>query len=733
MDTEMTTQFPGAIDGYTDPVATQTLATNQHRQRHKDLQDAIVAVQTTVGVSGSDDPNSIEYRVTQASAAAGGAASALAAHEEAEDPHPVYTTQGEVDVRVATLAPAETAATLGAVIAAATPKTVPVDADSIPISDSAAAGVAKKLTWGNLKAALDVLYARLAGVLGGQTINGGTGAGDSLTLNSTTHATKGLITIGGFAYFSQLLSRLGIGVSSPTARMHIQGGSASAGTSPLKISAGSLLTSLEDGAFERTTDGMLFFTPSVPVGRRRVATDYDAVGSAAGFPNGCCEQRSNAGFAALTYDQVMTRDVSGAWIAPLTASTTYLGDQFPLNSRLAYRVACSIGAGETDASSWSAANRQYIGVQYLDRRGLAIGRSMAQTMPGTITTLAGALSPGDTSMVLTSAANWSVATGCRNFAWGPYSDGEATYPAGEYSRNVSTGASGFSNEAYGVGGISGNTVTLIAPWTGATLPAGTQIWNTSTIGGSYWYPLMGNQPAPLGWTDLEATISRGAPWLTLSDNNIPAGSAFARFVLRCNYHGSADTRIRLAGLSITPVAPGNFPSAIGVGSSFRHKMISELPADGLAVQGRIGAGTSSPAAQIHAIATSALCRIGYDTSNYCTLDVSSTGVTTLATVGTAPALAIAGDVRLDKTITPAGTTGAQTINKQMGSVNIAAGQSSVVVTNNRVTTSSVIVATVATADATLKSVVAVAANGSFTLTGNAAATAETRINFLVLN
>ena len=47
--------------------------------------------------------------------------------------------------------------------------------------------------------------------------------------------------------------------------------------------------------------------------------------------------------------------------------------------------------------------------------------------------------------------------------------------------------------------------------------------------------------------------------------------------------------------------------------------------------------------------------------------------------------------------------------------------------------SSVIIATVATNDSTMKSVVAVAASGSFTLTANAAATAETRVNFIVIN
>jgi len=91
------------------------------------------------------------------------------------------------------------------------------------------------------------------------------------------------------------------------------------------------------------------------------------------------------------------------------------------------------------------------------------------------------------------------------------------------------------------------------------------------------------------------------------------------------------------------------------------------------------------------------------------------------------------DIVVDKTITAAGTTGAQTINKTAGSVNFAIAATSLVVTNSLVATSSVILATVASNDTTMRSVQAVAAAGSFTLYANAAATAETRVNFLVLN
>lgn len=90
-------------------------------------------------------------------------------------------------------------------------------------------------------------------------------------------------------------------------------------------------------------------------------------------------------------------------------------------------------------------------------------------------------------------------------------------------------------------------------------------------------------------------------------------------------------------------------------------------------------------------------------------------------------------IAFTKTVTAGGTTGARTINTTAGTVNLAAAASSLVVTNSLVTTTSIIICTVGTNDSTTKSVLAVAAAGSFTIYANAAATAETRVNFVVIN
>lgn len=85
-----------------------------------------------------------------------------------------------------------------------------------------------------------------------------------------------------------------------------------------------------------------------------------------------------------------------------------------------------------------------------------------------------------------------------------------------------------------------------------------------------------------------------------------------------------------------------------------------------------------------------------------------------------------------QTVTAAGTTGARTINGFAGSVNFAAGATSLVVTNNLVFTSTIIQScTVQTNDATMKSATCVPGTGSFTIYPNAAPTAETRVAFTI--
>lgn len=92
-----------------------------------------------------------------------------------------------------------------------------------------------------------------------------------------------------------------------------------------------------------------------------------------------------------------------------------------------------------------------------------------------------------------------------------------------------------------------------------------------------------------------------------------------------------------------------------------------------------------------------------------------------------------GGITMGKTVTAAGTTGDQTINKTTGTVNLAAAATSVVVTNNLVSTNSIILAVAGTNDTTCYVKNVVAAAGSFTINMTGACAAETRVNFMVTN
>jgi len=92
-----------------------------------------------------------------------------------------------------------------------------------------------------------------------------------------------------------------------------------------------------------------------------------------------------------------------------------------------------------------------------------------------------------------------------------------------------------------------------------------------------------------------------------------------------------------------------------------------------------------------------------------------------------------GPLALTKTITAAGTTGAQTINKTSGSVNMAAGATSLTVTNSLCMTSSVVVGMLGTNDATANGLRIVVGTGSFTIYLLVAPTAETRVNWILTN
>lgn len=80
-----------------------------------------------------------------------------------------------------------------------------------------------------------------------------------------------------------------------------------------------------------------------------------------------------------------------------------------------------------------------------------------------------------------------------------------------------------------------------------------------------------------------------------------------------------------------------------------------------------------------------------------------------------------------------GTPGNATINQPTGKSAFAAAASTVVITNNLVTTATKVFIQLLDADATLVRITVVSGSGSFTVTGNGVATATTKFDWFIVN
>jgi hypothetical protein len=61
----MATNFPNQLDNLQNPVSTDLLNSPDHAKQHQDVNDAVEALQSKVGVSGSTNQSTIDYRIVQ--------------------------------------------------------------------------------------------------------------------------------------------------------------------------------------------------------------------------------------------------------------------------------------------------------------------------------------------------------------------------------------------------------------------------------------------------------------------------------------------------------------------------------------------------------------------------------------------------------------------------------------------------------------------------------------------
>jgi hypothetical protein len=237
---------------------------------------------------------------------------------------------------------------------------------------------------------------------------------------------------------------------------------------------------------------------------------------------------------------------SGSFLASTTPNVIINVDELiPIDVNKYYYV--SAWARETVAGT--VGPTCYMGFQPIDVDGLGIGPSNISWQANTTTTLAAPLNPGNTTVTLTSAANWNNAAGAatylRSFLVWNYVDGTGyTWPSQTYSRNWYT-------DLWADGGISGNVITLKVPWAGPALAAGTSLSNGSASG-TYMYTAWNNTPTPETWTwnsnfssPLGGGVKTGNGTFV---SQFPYGTTKAKLVLLSNR--ASGSRTAWAGVSI---------------------------------------------------------------------------------------------------------------------------------------------------------------------------------------
>lgn len=542
--------------------------------------DAATA-RTTLGLGTAATTASTAYATsTQGSSAD--------AHIAASAPHSGHSTPASVATLISThnsdgaahpsLVPTTT--TIGALINGATSKTTPVDADQIGLIDSAASNVLKKIPWANIKTALQSVFVTLAGKAGGQTIIGGSGAGEALTLQATSNATPGDVRIS-----------LGGLMRSVTTREYVQSRQQS------------LITNGSGLMLDNTNFSM--FT-------------YDAID----VKSGAGSFRVNANASPRFSDELIPVDVENRYTLSLFAKS---GDVGGANYNAANRQYFGISMYDID------------GLNITTQNGVRVSGAVD-------TTLAAALNPGDTAVTLASASGWSNGSSVlqNNFCWYGYTNSFGyTYPDYEYTRLASNNYSGNnSSGAWVSGGISGNVITLRVPWAGPSLPAGTKVRN-NFAGGTYQYIAGTNIIVPNAWTKYSGAIGAPQQDYTEAPGSFRRGTAYIKLLFLINYHGAADNNLRVSGLNLTQLSSANLEPNIGVGATYKSLPQYSLPTSGLAVEGKAGFGTATPSSQLQAESVTDPFRSGYSATQYFNAVTSSAGVTTFNMVGSAPAAVFA--------------------------------------------------------------------------------------------
>lgn len=285
----------------------------------------------------------------------------------------------------------------------------------------------------------------------------------------------------------------------------------------------------------------------------KTSIDYIASRGISLITNGQAMLGTNYNLATFTLDKVDCPTGAAGSFTVTTTGAKYVDEFIAIDPTRTYEMSFAIRQASGDG-----ARKFYSFLAPYDSCKLQIVPIYYMEQTNTRTTLALPLNPGDTTITLTSSANWSNAVGASDhlrsvIIWNYTDTNGYAWPAGTYSRNV-------LRNAYADGGISGNVITLRVPWAGAAAAAGTPIGNGSD-GGNYMYGAS-NIPGPSTWTKYGPYNYSGVHTNLTQPavQSFPIATAFVKAGFLTNYPGApADPTAlqKFANISFVDVTASN--------------------------------------------------------------------------------------------------------------------------------------------------------------------------------
>ncbi|EMI53780.1 hypothetical protein, partial [Rhodopirellula sallentina] len=189
-------------------------------------------------------------------------------------------------------------------------------------------------------------------------------------------------------------------------------------------------------------------------------------------------------------------------------------------------------SGDDEGNNFDPNNRQYFGFANYDvDRKHILPWHVLKHEPASDTYLSQQLNPGDTVIHLDDATGWQNAglPHQRTLAWYGYTNNQGdTYDDYTYTRNVDFRP---DTGAWAAGAVDqhANTITLIEPWSGQTIAAGTAVRN-ATSGSTFNYAALAGT-VPDTWTTFDAVLTGEG---TASPTQFRPGTAFIKPIILTN-------------------------------------------------------------------------------------------------------------------------------------------------------------------------------------------------------